>query len=752
MRRRKYPKYRIKKGTFSFNSLNEKQTNSIIIILLFACAGIMFLALADVAGSFGGVLKVGLLRGFGKTAFLIPLLLLSFAIIFLQSGRKANFEVKKAGVVGAAIMILGLASFFQMVFVKGRALESSELIKGGGYLGYGVSVALMSFLGFWGTLIISLALFFCGFVMMFSITFTDLADFLKKLKEIITRMYSEFYRRIFPEEKVKIKGLAEGETGSEINQQSLFKTVKEGDKKEDKSSGTPSMDFKVRSIDLSKKGAMNTEESYQKIHWQPYPLDLLESRSSLPTSGDIKANLKIIPHALHNFGIDVEMGEVNVGPTVTQYTLKPAEGVKLSKITALHNDLSLALAAHPIRIEAPIPGKSFVGIEVPNKTASIVRLRQLIESQEYLKAKSLLSLVLGRDVAGNPIIANLSKMPHLLISGATGSGKSVCINTLILTLLYRNSPKTLRIILVDPKKVEMTSYNQVPHLLTPVITEVGKTINSLRWLIGEMDRRFRLFAESSSRDIVSYNQKFKENTIPYIVLIVDELADLMATAAAEMEACIVRLAQMSRATGIHLVLATQRPSVDVITGLIKANITARIAFAVASMVDSRTILDMSGAEKLLGNGDMLYINSDLGKPKRIQGAFITEGEIGQVTNWFSKSYKDQDFKNEIVEQQNLPASSLPNFKGDANDEEDELLGSAKEVVFQAKKASASLLQRRLKIGYARAARLLDIMESKRIIGPADGAKPRQLLVNVVSAAPVNNNEENSEEGVEEEES
>ncbi len=454
------------------------------------------------------------------------------------------------------------------------------------------------------------------------------------------------------------------------------------------------------------------------------PLDLLDDQSEKPTSGDIKTQMNIIQKTLENFGIQVEMGDVSVGPTVTQYTLKPADGVKLSKITTLHNDLALSLAAHPIRIEAPIPGKSLVGIEVPNQKVAAVNLKEIIRSQEFKQRKTNLAVALGKDVSGKVWIADLAKMPHLLVAGSTGSGKSVCLNAIIISLLYQNNPDDLRLILIDPKRVEFTVYNGIPHLLTPVITDTAKTVNALKWVIGEMDRRFELLSKHGKRDIGAFNRESGEK-MPYLIVIIDELADLMAVAAAEVEAAIIRLAQMARAVGIHLILATQRPSVNIITGLIKANITTRIAFAVASGTDSRTILDASGAEKLLGRGDMLYISPDLGKPKRLQGAFVRDHEIKKITD-FLKSQSEPEYLDEVTQKPPL-GTYVPGFNFDASSD-DELLGEAKEVILQAGKASASLLQRRLKVGYARAARLLDLLEEQGIIGPADGAKPRDILI------------------------
>jgi len=426
------------------------------------------------------------------------------------------------------------------------------------------------------------------------------------------------------------------------------------------------------------------------------------------------------------------MGEINVGPTVTQYTLKPTEGVKLSSITALQNDLALALAAHPLRIEAPIPGKSLVGIEVPNKSVALVRLGSLLKEIDFQKDGTLLNMVLGRDVEGRVVTADLSKMPHLLIAGATGSGKSVCIHSIISTFLFKNSPSTLRLILVDPKRVELARYNGIPHLLTPVITDNKKVLPTLRWAVEEMGRRYDLLSQYQARDIESYNNKAlarNENILPYIVIIIDELADLMMYYGRDLETFIIRIAQMARATGIHLIVSTQRPSVEVITGLIKANITARIAFQVASQVDSRTILDMAGAEKLLGHGDMLFLSPESSKPRRIQGAYLSEAEIDRLVEFIIKNSQSLEFNGLSSDlEEYLNQMGMSENLGAENQEEDELYPEAYEVVVKAQKASASLLQRRLKIGYARAARLLDMLEARGVIGPQDGAKPREVYV------------------------
>jgi len=461
-------------------------------------------------------------------------------------------------------------------------------------------------------------------------------------------------------------------------------------------------------------------------NWKLPSVDLLEDTTTKADSGNVKENAAIIQETLAKFNIDVAMRDVNVGPTVTQYTLKPSDGVKLSKITNLDRDLALSLAAHPIRIEAPIPGKSLVGVEIPNKKAATVRLKNILMSETFKGRRSKLAVVLGLDVSGHPQIADITRMPHLLIAGSTGSGKSISINALLLSLLYQNSPNELKLILVDPKRVELSLYNDLPHLLAPVIVEPEKTVSALKWAIIEMERRYQLLQSAGKRNIDDFNTIKGKEGMPYIVIVIDELADIMAVANKEVEGLICRLAQMARAVGIHLVLATQRPSVDVITGLIKANIITRIAFSVASQVDSRTILDQAGAEKLLGNGDMLFTSAEFSKPKRIQGTFISEKEVKAVTD-FVKANGSPEYNKEVLEQK------IGGIKGgDFDVPDDDLFLDAVDCVIRSGKASSSLLQRRLRIGYARAARLLDLLEERGVVSTADGSRPRDVLINDIS--------------------
>ena len=492
--------------------------------------------------------------------------------------------------------------------------------------------------------------------------------------------------------------------------------------------------------------------------YTPPPLSLLARDKGRPGVGDIKGNANIIKRTLSQFGIVVELDEISIGPSVTRYAIKPAEGVRLQKIVALQNNLELALAASPVRIEAPIPGKSLVGIEVPNSAKVTVGLGTLLEAAEFTNSSKPLLVALGRDIAGGSSFGNIAKMPHVLIAGATGSRKSVTIHTLINSLLYRCGPQQLRFIMIDPKRVELTLYNQIPHLLTPVITDPKKAIMALRWVGKEMERRYNVLEEARVRDIDSYHQnilapaleKLRKDPsaaesmedkgkvpepMPYIVVIIDELADIMQSFPRELEASIVRLAQMSRAVGIHLVLSTQRPSVNVITGLIKANVPSRVALQVASQIDSRTILDQGGAEKLLGAGDMLYLGGDMQKPVRLQSAFITENEVKNITEFIAKNNEPQ-----LPVEMGAPSPSSSaggnlgaaiggggGGFGDEEDVDDEVYEAARAEVMQSGKASTSYLQRKLRIGYSRAARLMDVLEERGVIGPADGSKPREVL-------------------------
>ena len=471
-------------------------------------------------------------------------------------------------------------------------------------------------------------------------------------------------------------------------------------------------------------------------HYEYPPVELLSKGSKKAIKGGAKALTDVatkLQKTLYSFGVQAKVENVSVGPAITRYELKPAEGVRVSKIANLADDIALNLAAETIRIEAPIPGKQAVGIEVPNKEKEMVSLREVVESEEFENSKSKLSVALGKDVAGQIIIADIAKMPHALIAGATGSGKSVCINTIITSIIYKAKPSEVKLVMVDPKVVELSVYNGIPHLLIPVVTDPKKAAGALAWAVQEMDNRYNVFAQKGVRDLKGYNALIeKENgqgKLPQIVIIIDELADLMMVAAKEVEDSICRLAQKARAAGMHLIIATQRPSVDVITGIIKANIPSRIAFSVSSQVDSRTILDQIGAEKLLGKGDMLYFPSGAPKPTRIQGAFVSDDEVEKIVS-FVKSNGEAQYSEDIletIENSNKPEKELKE-DGDPDDDTDPFLMDAIDVVVETGQASTTFIQRKFKVGYARAGRIIDQLEERGIISGYQGSKPRQVLM------------------------
>ncbi len=717
-RKRKYKKRKKKDELDEFESLVSSETKkSIAIIIILVIAFLTILSLFDLAGAFGGFIKqaMGSILGWGLFIFPIILLILGYYML-----RPEKYQIKPSNYLGFFLLILSYSGIFQ--FIKDFNIDTFYTTNsGGGFLGFFIFMPLQKIMGSWAGLIVLLALLFISILISFNTSLGSMAKKLNFIKLIKSRITSDQDEEDWESDEDQIEPDEEDWEGeAEEDEEESSDDSEEEETEFTKKKIQPT---KIKKTKGSIPDGINVTFAQGKNQRVEVPLSFLESRKGKPTSGDIKNNIEIIEATLENFGIPVEMGEVNVGPTVTQFTLKPHQGIKLSRITGLQNDLALALAAHPIRIEAPIPKKSLVGIEVPNQSIAIVKLKDVLTSKQFAKKKANLKICLGEDVSGKSWVADLTSMPHMLIAGATGSGKSVCINNVIISLLYQYSPQQLRLIMVDPKKVELTNYNGIPHLLTPVITEVDKTINALRWAVKEMDERFRLLNSVGKRNIEAYNSSVLINKLPYIVIIIDELADLMAVAARDVEAAIVRLSQMARAVGIHLVVATQRPSVNVITGLIKANVPARIAFAVASSVDSRTILDSSGAEKLLGKGDLLFTTAEISKPRRIQGAYLSDEEIERVIN-FWQSQADPDYVDDVTEGQSRFAA--PGFSG--SDNGDELLEEAKDVVMKAGKASASLLQRRLRVGYARAARILDLLEEMGIIGPAEGAKPREILI------------------------
>jgi S-DNA-T family DNA segregation ATPase FtsK/SpoIIIE len=688
---------RIIKNASGASKIGSETKKSVTAVLLIACAALLILARIGKAGPVGDALFSLLDNLFGWGYYLVPGMALLVAILFFLAREKTFMGVTFLGAISAVVFGLGL---IDLVFPDK-----------GGWIG--------------------------GFVGLLEAPFGKTAAIVLALAFIAISILIAFNASLrfrFPQRKTSVKLGEEEEAEIEEAYDEVEAETKK-QKEEPEEDGEEETEDEVEPMIVepataSKKDGKMIAPISHKDYVAP-PASLLKSSTEKPTSGDIRANANIIKRTLDGFGIPVEMSEINIGPKVTRYTLKPAEGVKLAKIVALNQDLALALAAHPIRIEAPIPGKSLVGIEVPNKAAAIVRLGSLMGYPEFAGSGSL-AFPLGRDVGGEPIFVDIEKLPHLLVAGSTGSGKSITIHSILISLLYKNSPETLRLILIDPKRVEFSTYEGIPHLVAPVITEAKKSVGVFRWAISEMERRYEILLKAGSRDIKSYNKNGgKDEPLPYLVIIVDEMADLMASYGREVEGSIVRLAQMARATGIHLIVSTQRPSVEVITGLIKANITGRIALQVASQIDSRTILDIAGAEKLLGGGDLLFVSSEFSKPKRIQGAYISEEELNGVTK-FIKEHNDTLGPTEAgieKEMGDMRAESNEVFDEFLDDNEsDDLYDEAIEVIREAGKASASLLQRRLKVGYARAARLLDIMESRGVIGPGDGAKPREILI------------------------
>jgi DNA segregation ATPase FtsK/SpoIIIE, S-DNA-T family len=711
-RRKKHKKDRLDEEKRPVFDISQETQNSIWGIFSFIIAILSILGFMGMAGRAGDMFSAISKSLFGWGFFIIPIAFILLGASFIKSISR---RIHVSAIFGTVLFSLSILALF---FIIGSGDLNDRIIQGG-YLGVIMGFPLLASVGFTASLIILIALIFVAFLVTLNIP----------IYRLIKKDEDEENEELKDNIVVKKDGKVVDDTSGEAKRSSVMPAA---------FTRTP-ISKPVREISLTDK-----EFSIKNIKsgkWVLPPIELLHGDEDQPTTGDINAHANIIKRTLSNFSIDVEMGEVSIGPTVTQFTLRPAVGVRLSRISALNPDLSLALAAHPIRIEAPIPGKSLVGIEVPNKKVAVVGLRNMLDDDGYKKSKYFLPMALGRDVSGSSVFSGIEKMPHLLIAGATGTGKSVTINTILLSMLYRHSPDVLKLILIDPKRVELTPYNGIPHLITPVITDGKKVVGALRWSISEMERRFDVLSQKSARDIFSYNAKMvaeKKEIMPFLVIVIDELADLMAAYGRDVEAAIVRLAQMSRAVGIHLIVSTQRPSVEVITGLIKANITSRIALQVASQIDSRTILDMAGAEKLLGNGDMLYMAGDTGKPRRLQGSLVSEKEVKDVVK-FIKMQAEKNEDPEGIEEMQVDFASSSNTQGlggSDNDADDALYGDAKEVVVLAGKASASLLQRRLRVGYARAARLLDILEEKGVIGPGDGAKARDVYVKPEGAGQV----------------
>ncbi|MFZ2560297.1 MAG: DNA translocase FtsK 4TM domain-containing protein [Candidatus Nanoperiomorbaceae bacterium] len=653
----------------------------------------------------------------GWTAFILPFVFIWQAVQIFRSD-----ENRLSGVVWLATILFAIffAGLFQLMLAT--PLVKSN-VDGGGLIGFGLDNILLQLLN-----VPVAALILAVLLMVLTFFVLSIAP-----KAVLNKLRAFFGHEQNADDAAnervagRLKDSAKTtDTSTESPDKSGPIKLNKGVETVDHSGDKPDKLRRVEAVDDSPKSALTIASD---PNWEFPSLDLLEKKQRPADAGDVQHNAEIIRETLSEFNINVDMEGANIGPKVTQYTLRPPSGVKLSRITNVADSLALNLAARSLRIEAPIPGKRSVGIEVPNVRPADVRLYSILHSEQWRKAKEPLSFAVGLDIAGDAVIGELNKMPHLVIAGQTGSGKSVMINSLICSLLYRNTPADMKLILVDPKQVEMTPYDNIPNLLTPVITDPEKTISALKWAVQEMDQRYTSLADERVRDVKTYNAKMRdkgEPIMPYIVIVIDEMADLMMLAKRDVEALIVRLAQKARAVGIHLVLATQRPSVDVITGLIKANVPARIAFTVASQVDSRTILDQVGAEKLLGAGDMLVVTPQMSKPKRVQGAFVTDSEVIKITD-FLRQAAPPDYNPDIISQQ-VAISQKGGIVMDMAGGSDSEFRDAVRVVVEARKASTSLLQRRLRIGYGKAARIMEEMEDRGIIGPQDGSRPREVLI------------------------
>lgn len=719
------------KEKFAFLHGADEETLRGVFAVIALVFGVFFvLSAVGIAGPAGAKIDAlfGALFGARTWCFIVPLSCFLLSISFLKN-LKQDFTLGKL-----------LSSGF--AFLSSIGIVEIFLPTQGGLIGHGVSYPLLYLFERYASLVFLSGILIVSLLLLFN---TRLDTQAKAIWERIQKRRGEKIGTDTSSED----GEFEEETDEEIEKKiKKPEPNQEASQKGDPEERRRESKLKIQEPIEEEFTATSPKQPLRETNYVPIPLSLLEADKGKPGVGDIKANANIIKRTLQNFGIDVEMDEISIGPSVTRYALKPAEGVKLSKIVGLQNDLALALAAHPIRIEAPIPGKSLVGIEIPNTTKTTVGLGTLLSSQEFQGSEKPLMVALGKGISGKAHFGNLAKMPHLLVAGTTGSGKSVTIHSLIVSLLYRNSPDNLRFILIDPKRVELTLYNKIPHLQTPVITDPKKTIMALRWAVKEMERRYEILQDNSVTNIESYHKnvldpalkKIRENPpkegeetthapdrMPYIVIVIDELADIMQSYPRELEAGIVRLAQMSRAVGIHLILSTQRPSVNVITGLIKANIPSRLALQVASQVDSRTILDQMGAEQLLGAGDMLYLSADMPKPQRLQSAYLSETELKNVVKFLTQNYDDYipvDITEVVEKDKN---SIFESSFGDEGGGDDDMYEDARQVVMEAGKASTSYIQRKLRVGYARAARLMDLLEERGVIGPADGSKPRSVI-------------------------
>lgn len=746
-------------------NINPRLRSEVVGIFLLSAGIISIISILDFnTGSIGLYISKFLKYTFGVGAFVIPLLMMIIGGFYIKTDHGIIYSVRFWGLSLLYISLLGLAHHF--LISENKEILPESLVSGGGVVGGMLLFILRKFFGFYGSFVLLISSSLCGiliattwslyqtFVSAKEKTQQGLSTAIEQIEKV-----GKFYNQEKDRKFAKITNKQESQQETAVLEQAaslaekplLDRLLEQAALQEQEESRSKTrMEEPIHQVQESNieikakqvaKGKIENDHSVLEPETKPFagyilpPLSLLQKSTNQTDSKrakEVANNARILENTLESFNVKAKMIHISQGPTVTRYELEPAPGVKVSKIVNLADDIALSLAASGVRIEAPIPGKAAIGIEVPNKVLASVPLRDVLETDEFLKSKSKLIVALGKDIAGQTITADLGKMPHLLVAGSTGSGKSVCINTLLTSILFKATPEEVRLILVDPKVVELTSYNGLPHLLTPVVTDAQKAAAALRWAVQEMERRYEMFAAAGVRDIGRYNELIDSfpvgegssgEKIPYILIIIDELADLMMVSPVDVEDAIIRLAQKARAAGIHMVLATQRPSVDVITGLIKANVPSRIAFAVSSQIDSRTILDMAGAEKLLGKGDMLFYPIGMSKPLRVQGAFIADSEVEQLTEYIKKQIEPPEYMEGIT-------ACEGSTKGENSPSvfEDELFEEAVRIIMELNQASASMLQRKFRIGYTRASRLIDTMEEMKIIGPNMGSKPRDIIM------------------------
>jgi S-DNA-T family DNA segregation ATPase FtsK/SpoIIIE len=696
---------------------NTKNETISIFIISFSLLYIFAFIFTDKMGIIGRIIVQTTTRNIGLGAYIFPFLLLFGGMVILLNFKLPNPYHKFFG-IGFLFII-----FLAFVHLRLLLLDNPYLLakdgKGGGLLGYYFANSIYLYFGTRGAYLVLISLSLISTLFITEVSYFYIFSNLIKSIKIISHNFYNLLKNI----------------GVKIYKSSKYKEVTDYQEYKINKVSKKILKEKQKENELKLKEGIIINEDYPESKISKYqipPLSLLSdpySEEKIDTKLNIEENIKILESTFSNFGIDAKVVGVIQGPTVTRYEIHPAPGVKISKITILSNDIALAFAVASVRIEAPIPGKNAVGIEVPNRKRINVYLKEILQSNEFKNSKFKLPIALGIDIGGKPIIADLIELPHLLIAGATGSGKSVCINNIILSIIYNLSPEKVKFIMIDPKRVELNIFNGIPHLLIPIITDTNQAIKVLNWVISEMEKRFKIFAEAGVRNLEGYNEyvrnlKNDTNALPYIIIIIDELADLMLSSPVKAEEALCRLAQMTRATGIHLIIATQRPSVDIITGSIKINFPSRIAFAVSTQVDSRTILDVNGAEKLLGNGDMLFSPVGVSKPIRAQGAFVTEKEIKNIVSYLREHGQSPEYEQEVLEFKN----NKNLFIETEEEEEDELFNEAISIIINNKQASISILQRKLRIGYTRAARLIDLMEKRGIVGPYDGRNPRKILL------------------------